>query len=729
MATLHDALLCLKPTTWGDVPQTPDELREFVRDIFHHSRLVAESLPDPPSYEPENHNDTDSQSTPRVIPSTARVGETDPDIIPLQKQWGKPIKMGGPKDNPLGVHVWKLSANDGGGSWFGRRSVHEGMPFTRWQEKMSSEYDETLKVNMKKIEKGQTPDKCIRGIGAERKVEVVEVKDEDGSEMAKITVYHVSAQFPKPTAPRDFVTLIITSNSGLKIGGTKQPGRSWLMISKPCDHPDIPHKAGYTRGMYESVELIREVPRKSGSGSSSSSASAKSTEKESEDSGTTDESTQGIDPELNPVEWIMVTRSDPGGSIPRWMVDKGTPKSVGADAAKFVDWAIQEDKPAKRAKNSSNDDGVEASKSGEIKNGADCDDEESQSDSSSDSDSDSDSDLTDSDVQSHHGLIASVTGLVNSSLERYAPGVLDYFPHQQEPSRSVPGAFGTHDGTKDDFEVRSSKSSHTKASHDALSTTEKEAEQASLASAPSKSATPMVEEVVQSNIPPAELMEMSKNGKLSSHEKELAKLALRKREIERKLDSVRSELETHTSTQTGLLTPARALNDIDSDTSGMLKRAAENKSGTPSSSPRSHHRSASNDGQEPVQTQTPTPEPLVQNHKASAHLITEEGKLMKQLRKVEASQLKVASKIQASQRKDAAKNEVRQRKDAERSEKRSEKKSKSRSEVEDLRQELKDLKKEVTTLRSERQKWIDIIAALQAENTKLVAKSSVDEST
>ena len=39
----------------------------------------------------------------------------------------------------------------------------------------------------------------------------------------------------------------------------------------------------------------------------------------------------------------MVTRSDPGGSIPRWMVDKGTPRSVGADAAKFVNWAMQTD--------------------------------------------------------------------------------------------------------------------------------------------------------------------------------------------------------------------------------------------------------------------------------------------------------------------------------------------------------------------------------------------------
>ncbi|KAJ5938832.1 hypothetical protein N7466_001966 [Penicillium verhagenii] len=708
MATLHDALECLKPTTWDDVPQSPDELRNYIRDIFHRARLVAESLPDPPPYENDSQSDSDSSSTPRVVPSSARVGETDPEITSLQKQWGKPIKMGGPKDNPLGVNVWKLSAHDGGGSWFGRRSVHEGMPFTRWQEKISSEYDETLKVNRKKIDKGQTPDKSIRGIGAERKVESVEVKDEGGSVIAHVTVYHVSAQFPKPTAPRDFVTMMITSDTGLRIGGTKQPGRSWLMISKPCDHPDTPHKSGYTRGEYESVELVREIPRQSTPGTSSSSSSAKSARK-SQDSGTADSSEN--DPESNPVEWIMVTRSDPGGSIPRWMVDKGTPKSVGADAAKFVDWAIQEDKPAKREKSSQGDINVENPKSPEIKIENSHDEEESQSE------SDSESDLTDSDVHSHHGLIASVTGLVNSSLERYAPAVFDYIPHHQAPSRSVPGDFNSHDETADDAEVRSFKSSSTKASHGARSTTSKDPEQASLASARSKAATPIVGEVVQNDIPPAELMEMTKNGKLSSNEKELAKLALRKREIELKLDTIRADLDNmHISSQSGLLTPARGLNtDIDSDTSGMLKRAAENRSATPNSvSPRQSQRhSNSSDDRDPVQTQTSTPEPPPQVHKAAAQLLNEEAKLLKQLRKVEGSQLKVASKI-----------EVRQRKDAERSEK-----SKSRSEVEGLRQEVKDLKKEVTSLRSERQKWVDIVAALQAENTKLAARNVAEDST
>lgn len=47
--------------------------------------------------------------------------------------------------------------------------------------------------------------------------------------------------------------------------------------------------------------------------------------------------------ETNPVEWIMVTRSDPGGSVPRFMVERGTPGSIVADASKFLDWACKKE--------------------------------------------------------------------------------------------------------------------------------------------------------------------------------------------------------------------------------------------------------------------------------------------------------------------------------------------------------------------------------------------------
>ena len=50
---------------------------------------------------------------------------------------------------------------------------------------------------------------------------------------------------------------------------------------------------------------------------------------------------EGKNAEMNPVEWIMVTRSDPGGSVPRFMVERGTPSGIVTDAGKFLDWACK----------------------------------------------------------------------------------------------------------------------------------------------------------------------------------------------------------------------------------------------------------------------------------------------------------------------------------------------------------------------------------------------------
>ncbi|RAL59755.1 hypothetical protein DID88_000384 [Monilinia fructigena] len=36
---------------------------------------------------------------------------------------------------------------------------------------------------------------------------------------------------------------------------------------------------------------------------------------------------------------LWVTRSDPGGSVPRFMIDRGTPSAIVSDAGKFLDWA------------------------------------------------------------------------------------------------------------------------------------------------------------------------------------------------------------------------------------------------------------------------------------------------------------------------------------------------------------------------------------------------------
>lgn len=51
--------------------------------------------------------------------------------------------------------------------------------------------------------------------------------------------------------------------------------------------------------------------------------------------------------EQNPVEWVMITRSDPGGSVPRFLVERGTPASIVEDACKFLDWACKKEHPVK----------------------------------------------------------------------------------------------------------------------------------------------------------------------------------------------------------------------------------------------------------------------------------------------------------------------------------------------------------------------------------------------
>ena len=240
-------------------------------------------------------------------------------------------------------------------------------------------------------------------------------------------VYHLSAQFPGPTTPRDFVTLLLTSSSALpepphvaddekthQRHFTEYP-RHYMVISKPCQHSDCPPRDGFIRGEYESVEFIREIPKKPRKSASTTdlsfaglhratssglereailrNAMQKSTSaealprtsdetkshQESQGSGDLDHlspksankmvsegrtrgktisfagsrgmtakgeamDVPGIelnDEELNPVEWIMITRSDPGGSVPRFMVERGTPAGIVSDAGKFLDWACK----------------------------------------------------------------------------------------------------------------------------------------------------------------------------------------------------------------------------------------------------------------------------------------------------------------------------------------------------------------------------------------------------
>lgn len=100
-----------------------------------------------------------------------------------------------------------------------------------------------------------------------------------------------------------------------------------MILSKPCEHPECPPRDGIIRGQYESVEIIREIP----SGVSPPKRSM-----------TSDDLSAGAKaappPSDSKIEWLMVTRSDPGGSVPRFMIERGTPPGIVGDAGKFHKW-------------------------------------------------------------------------------------------------------------------------------------------------------------------------------------------------------------------------------------------------------------------------------------------------------------------------------------------------------------------------------------------------------
>ncbi|KAJ8065144.1 hypothetical protein OCU04_005857 [Sclerotinia nivalis] len=376
MAALHDALKALGAISYDETPT--DNLKPFLLDAFNSGQLIVDSIPIPDSAESStarprsNTTSSIASSASEISASHARSPPPPHDIESLQKEW-KQVKLK-PADNPLGISVYSCKGKDGKGTWFARRSVHEGLGFTKWKRGLEREFPETLKVQ------GGPGEGNIRGIGGERRVAYNNIPG-----TGKMEVYLLSAQFPGPTSPRDFVTMLISSDQALKGQNNHEVPRHFMVISKPCQHPDAPQREGYIRGNYESVEFIREIPTKKAPPKRSASASDLTKGHSRDRSGsnlgreavlrnahqkhdqpTTEEVEEGIEKqasrsdsnlalvgkgektavpseddewEQNPVEWIMITRSDPGGSVPRFMIDRGTPAAIVSDAGKFLDWA------------------------------------------------------------------------------------------------------------------------------------------------------------------------------------------------------------------------------------------------------------------------------------------------------------------------------------------------------------------------------------------------------
>ncbi|KDN63680.1 hypothetical protein CSUB01_09647 [Colletotrichum sublineola] len=373
MSPHHEPFKSLAPVKWEAVAQ--EDPQEFMKGVFADAQTIIDSIPVPAAVKQAvaSHGRARSHTNPPLpiveINHSLSQRQTGASLRlsqDLSKEW-KEVKVNA-KDNPLAINVYKLASKDGKGSWFARRSVHDGLTFEKWKLGLEREFAESMKV-----QSGPGAG-AIRGIGAEKRV-VYQVVEGSG----KMEVFQLSAQFPGPTAPRDFVTLLLTSDSSGNAPqeGGKRPLRTFMIVSKPCIHPECAERQGYIRGQYESVEIIREVPSDKPAaitrarssidlnqdGAKERQAAAESMSKEAvlraakkaadgdrrhrgvsvdsaparDDAGHAGESF-GDEEGSRAVEWLMVTRSDPGGNVPRFLIDRGTPGGIIGDAAKFIKW-------------------------------------------------------------------------------------------------------------------------------------------------------------------------------------------------------------------------------------------------------------------------------------------------------------------------------------------------------------------------------------------------------
>ena len=172
MAALHSALQVLSPTSFSNVPSDDLQLQTYIEDAFSKSQILIDSVPPPLINDLPNspglrsRANTATSSASGASEMSASSARSDPPIsahAALQKEWGKPIKLSA-KENPLGMGVYKLSGKDGRGAWFSRRSVHEGLGFTKWKLGLQREFPESLEVQ------GGPGEGNIRGIGGEKRV-------------------------------------------------------------------------------------------------------------------------------------------------------------------------------------------------------------------------------------------------------------------------------------------------------------------------------------------------------------------------------------------------------------------------------------------------------------------------------------------------------------------------------------------------------------------------------
>ncbi|KAK5707941.1 hypothetical protein LTR97_000480 [Elasticomyces elasticus] len=531
---LHDALKTLNPIPWAEVPL--DSLPDYLTSCFAAGELIVNSVPPPANGEPfhaaspHHARPNAAKSAKDMHISLARPSPAHESHEALQKHWGKPYKF---STNPHGVALYKMAGHDRHGAWFARRSVHEGIGFSKFRKAMLREFPQTLTVQ------GGPGAGAIRGLAADSRLEDIDVEG-----VGRLEVYQLSGQMPKPVTPREFVQLLMncpdtmTDKSASHIEGEdgRHVPRSYMIVSKPTQHPKGSDRSGFVRGQYESVEMIREIPlhrRKAARSTPNLLDGQVKDETTGRHRGATVGAVdskvaedEGDDAELNPVEWIMVTRSDPGGGIPRFLVDRGTPDAMMGDIGKFLDWAASQDDSTQPIPKP-DDAPVTTEKDVVARN----DLSNSQGDSVADS---STLPAAPAEAPDQGGIVTSVTQAVGSGITAYAPTAVtnqlhDYLHPTHAPTTSQQETAQVSDDDDD---------SDTDSSSDGSFMSAAEMRRFSTAQGSSRGA-----DGENSSIRSATSSMESDRKHLNSGEKEVQKLMQQREKLDRKLAKKREEEE------------------------------------------------------------------------------------------------------------------------------------------------------------------------------------------
>jgi len=291
-----------------------------------------------------------------------------------------------------------------------------------------------------------------------------------------------------------------------------------MLVSKPCTHPECPQRQGYIRGYYESVEFIREIKVANPLRKVQSSVDGASETQANDAGGDDSEESDTI------IEWVMITRSDPGGSVPRFMIERGTPPGIANDANKFWQWIsssdfeklLEEDSEVMQAQTETTPGAISAS-------------EKSNPPTSPNSRSgDNDQDKTDPVIAEKDNELpgpGGVYGMVSGALGVVASAA----------ASKLLGSGGDNDTESGSSNYVSDDSSSTHSFHSCDSIEEDDKEPPAQLDAASKEPTPSV----STNGGDASLKSIqsteSSTQRSSHHEKELKKLEERRRKMEEKL--------------------------------------------------------------------------------------------------------------------------------------------------------------------------------------------------